>query len=373
MTESSPTPVGRRAWKYLVYLAGGGLLLGLGLLWYVNTDSFQALVRRRMVEEVERITGGHAEIRSLHTTPFRMQVEIRDITVHGRESAQEIPLAHADRLVARMKISSLLRSEFGFHEVVLDRPVLHVAVYPDGTTNVPRPRSPDASGRIAIEQLFALSVDRLEVRHGEALWDDQTIPLDFSIRNTELQMDYSFLHGRYDGRLLLGKVDTKFQDCRPFAWLSTMQFGLAPTFIDITALKWNSGHSHLDAHGRISDFRHPHVEGSYDAHIDLTEAATITRRRDLRGGFLDLKGQGDWSVQRFTANGHVAFRDLAWQNKQVAFSKGALASDYSLTEDQIKVSKLQGKLFGGSFTGDGEFNHWRSPPSAHRGGEKLCE
>ncbi|MGA8763919.1 MAG: hypothetical protein WB562_13720, partial [Candidatus Sulfotelmatobacter sp.] len=361
MTEAAHTPVRRRWWKYLLFIFAGVVLVGLSMLWYINTDSFQGMVRRRLTAEVERITGGRAEIGSFHTIPFRMQIDVRDITIHGRESASEIPLAHAEGLIARMKVSSLLRSELGFREVILERPVIHVAVYPDGTTNIPAPKVPGISGNTVIAKLFTLSINRLEVRHGEMLWSDQSLPLDFSVRNTELQMDYSFLRGRYLSRLLLGKVDTKFDDCRPFAWMSTVEFSLASSFVDITSLKWNSGRSHLEARGRISDFHHPHVEASYEAHVDLTEAAAIARRRDLQGGLLELKGQGNWSVERFTANGQAAFRDLAWRGDPRSFSKGSLVSDYSVNEDQIKLSKLQGRLFGGSFTGDAEFNHWLSP------------
>lgn len=360
MTDASVPAARRRWWKYLLILVGSVVLLALGALWYINTDSFQALVRRRLVEEVERITGGRAEIGSFHTIPFRMQIDVRDITVHGRESANEIPLAHADRLVARVKISSVLRSEFGFHEVVLEQPVIHVAFYPDGTTNVPA-RRPDTSSKTTVEKLFALSINQFEVRHGEMLWDDQTLPLDFSVRNAELQMNYSFLRSRYDGRLLLGKVDTKFNDCRPFTWMSTVEFSLASNVVDITSARWNSGHSHLEARGRVSDFRHPHVEASYEAHVDLTETAAIARRHDLRGGSLDLKGQSNWSAQSFTASGQAALRDLGWQGEQISFAKGSLISDYSVNEEQVKLSKLQGKLFGGSLTGEAEFNHWLSP------------
>jgi hypothetical protein len=71
--------------------AGAGLLCLLAGLWYITTDSFQNLVRRRMIAEVERITGGRVEIGSIHTVPFRAQVEVRDITVRGREAATELP------------------------------------------------------------------------------------------------------------------------------------------------------------------------------------------------------------------------------------------------------------------------------------------
>ena len=96
-----PAKPARRWWKYLLIFAGAALLSAIALLIYVNTESFQSLVRRRLVAEVERITGGRAEVGSIHTTPFRLQVDVRNITVHGRESATDVPLAHADRIVAR--------------------------------------------------------------------------------------------------------------------------------------------------------------------------------------------------------------------------------------------------------------------------------
>jgi len=104
-------------------------------------------------------------------------------------------------------------------------------------------------------------------------------------------MDYSYLHERYNGRLLLGLVDTKLLDCRPFAWMSSADFTLASDSAEITSLKWNSGRSNLSATAHITNFRRPHIRASYDAHVDLTEAASISRRRELRAGLLDLKAK----------------------------------------------------------------------------------
>ena len=49
MTEDSTKPVRRRRWwKYFLYLVVIGTLTALALLIYVNTDSFQSMVRRRL-------------------------------------------------------------------------------------------------------------------------------------------------------------------------------------------------------------------------------------------------------------------------------------------------------------------------------------
>jgi translocation and assembly module TamB len=360
MTEPTAKP-SRSWWKYLLVFTGAASLLAIGLLIYVNTESFQALVRRRLVAEVERITGGRAEVGSIHTTPFRLQVDVRNLTVHGRESATDVPLAHAERIVARLKISSLLRSELAFHEVILQQPVIHIAFYPDGTTNFPQRKASAFSAPDAVEQLFALSINRFELRGGHLDWDDQIVPLDLAARNISLDMDYSFLHEQYDGRLLLGLVETKLMQCRPFAWMTSAEFSLASSSATITSFQWNSGHSHFSANGKISDFRHPHLAGAYDAQLDLTEVASIARRRDLRAGNLELKGSGNWSFDQFASNGLLTLRDLAWQDDQIAFSGASLTTGYTVSDQQLKLSRMQGKLFGGSFTGDAEVNQWLAP------------
>ena len=365
MTAPAARP--RRWWKYLLIAAGVGLAATLAALWYTTTDSFQAYVRTRMVAEIERITGGRAEVGSFHIVPLQLQVEVRNITVHGKEAATDVPLVHADSLLARVKVISFLRTEFGFHSMRLDHPVIHIAVAPDGTTNVPAPQVPQVRlEKIPFEPLFALSIDHLSVRNGELLWADRKIPLDFDLHDTNLQMDYSFLRGRYESHLSVGKVDASIQDFRPFAWMATADFSLGTTFADVKSLKVASGRSSLQASGRVSDFRNPRLDASYDARVDLEEVAAILRRQDLRGGVAEFKGSGLWGLNEFNISGSLALRDAAWQDDRIAIKKATVAADYSVSDEQIKLTKLQGRLFGGSFAGDAQVDNWLHsvPPPA---------
>lgn len=365
MTEPSAKFFARRWWKYALLGASLAFVVMLGFFFYLTTDSFQSLVRRRLVEEIERITGGHAQVASIHTVPFHLQVELRNVTVRGREAQTDIPLAHADAITARFKISSLLRSELAFSQVILDHPVIHVIFNPDGSTNFP-PRAANIAGRNAVEKLFALSINHFELRHGQIIWENlpgkiQPIPVDFNARDTSAQMDYSFLSRRYDGRLLLGQVDSKLPDCKPFAWMTALEFTLGSNSAVISSLKWNSGHSRFLATGQITDFRHPHLQGPYEAHLDLEEVAAIARRHDLRSGVLDLKGHGDWSLEHFSTTGLLSLQNFAFQDDQVSFSKASLTAGYAVSDQQFSLSKLQGKIFGGTFEGEAEINQWLAP------------
>ena len=138
-TEPFPPERRRILWKlFLLFCVFS--LIGFSLLaWYITTDSFQRIVRRRVIASAEKLTGGRVELGELHTTPFRLRVDARNLTIHGHEAPDQAPFLHVDRVQAELKIISLLSTTVGLHSLVLDHPVVHVIAYPDGTTNVPVP------------------------------------------------------------------------------------------------------------------------------------------------------------------------------------------------------------------------------------------
>jgi translocation and assembly module TamB len=364
VTEVPSKPARRRRWwKYLLFLFLLALILLGAASWYMTTDSFQAYVRRRIVSAMEEATGARVELGTYHTIPFRLQAEIRDFTLHGLEGPDQIPLAHVDSVVARIKIISLLETSFGFKSIVLDHPVIDLIVYPDGSTNLPKPKTQRVSNETPIEQLFSFSISQLDVRRGEVLWNDQKIPFDFKASDVSADMAYSFLRGRYESNVLLGRVDTQFQDFRPFTWMATSHFSLAKNDIDITSLRVNSARSHVDARGHISDFRNPKIQASYSGSVDLADAAEITHQRQLKRGVLEISGKGDWSLDKFSSDGKLSLKSLDWLDDQLTLRDANLNSDFLVNDRQLKLTKAQGRLLGGYITGEADITNWLSQPS----------
>ena len=233
-------PKRRRWWKYFLILLLISLFAAAGLGWYATTDSFQAMVRHKLIAELETITGGRVEIAEFHTIPFRLRADVRNLTIHGRESSSEAPYVHLDRLVADINVISVFSFRFGFHSVLLERPTVHIIVYPDGTTNQPQPAVKKASDSTPIEELFSLRISRLEVQRGELLWNDQRVPLEFSASDVAATMKYSFLRRHYEASVSLGKVDSRIQDYRPFAWRAKTDFFLSRDSVEIKTFTVNS-------------------------------------------------------------------------------------------------------------------------------------
>jgi len=366
MSEPGAKPRWRRFRNYLLLAGLVGLLLLGAVSWYATTDSFQALVRRRLVAELERVTGGRVDLSAIHTIPFRFQVDIRGLTIHRRESASDVPYAHVDRLVARVKVISILGTEFGFSSLVLDRPIVHVVVYPDGTTNQPAPKLREASARTSIEQLFSLSIGQLEVRRGELLWNDQKTPFDFTANDVSADMSYSRLRRRYEGNLLLGKIDTRLENYRPVAWMAEAHFTLGADGIEIKSLKATSGRSRLQGSARLVDFRQPNVVGKYDLTLDLAEASVVARRSEIRQGFFQATGEGSWSAVAFSSSGKLSVKNFDWRDKSIGLHDAALSTGYAISNQRLAFSQLEAKLLGGEVTGDGQVVNWLGPTQAKK-------
>src|SRR5919204_350254 len=131
---------------------------------------------------------------------------------------------HIDSLHIRAKITSLLGREIGLRRVVAERPVVHIVVYPDGSTNQPMPKNGIESHHSPIDRLFDLAIDRLELHRGELLWDQQRIPLELTANDVAVGITYTQAARRYDGQLNIGKLDGKFRDYRPVSSTAEIHF-----------------------------------------------------------------------------------------------------------------------------------------------------
>jgi translocation and assembly module TamB len=359
---TGPVPPERRRilWKLFLSFCVFSLLGFAVLGWYVTTDSFQQLVRRRVVASVEKITGGRVELGELHTIPFRLRVDARNLTIHGREAPDQVPYVRVDRLQAEMKVISILSTTIGLHSLVLDHPVVHVIVYSDGTTNVPAPPASLSSDRGPVEELISLSVSRIEVQRGELLWEDQKMPFDFAAQDVALLLNYSLLRRQYEARILAGSVATRFQQYPSFAWRADASVILARGRADISSLTVTSGKSEIHFAGQLQDFHNPQLSGDYHGVADLGELASLTRQPQFRKGTAQFEGKGSWNLQNFSTQGTVQAKDIEWSNGKLSMQNGRISAAFSLTPERFRVSSIKANLLGGDLLGEADVTDWQS-------------
>ncbi len=363
---NEPTPARRRSWWKLFGLFCIFSVVALSLLgWYVTTDSFQQAVLRRVVAALEKVTGGRVEIGQLHSIPFRLRVDVRDLIIHGREAPDQVPYLRVDRLQAEVKIISLLSTEIGLHSLVLEHPVMHIIVYPDGSTNQPAPAVSRSPGKETAEELFSLSVSHVEVQHGELLWEEKRIPLELDARDVALMLRYSFLRRQYQTSLVVGSASTRFLQYPPFTWRADASLVLARDHADISVLNVASGKSEIHFSGHLQDFRNPQVSGDYHGALDLAELAALVRQKEVHKGTARVEGKGSWSLRDFSIQGTLLARDLEWSNGRLKTQNGRFGAVFSVTPQRLHVSSIKANLFGGELQGEADVTNWQASAQAH--------
>src|SRR5215470_197027 len=336
------------------------MLLFSGLLWYTTTESFQQMVRRRLVADIESATGGRVEVGSFHAVPLHFQVEVRGLTIHGREAGNQLPYFHVESMVARVNLSAALGARLSFRRLVLNRPVIHIVFYPDGTSNVPVPRQ--QSQAVDFEHLFSISINRLEVRDGQLVYQDQRVPLDFSSNDVSARAYYSFLHRRFNGNLVVGRAETTFDGYRPVAWAGKSDFAVDRSGIEIKSLEANAGATKLHLTGTVTNLRAPVVSGTYGVDLDLAQAGVVARQPRLKGGVVSLAGTGTWSAQTFSSNGKFDLRSFSWQDSSANVRDALMSGKYSVDPQRLSFDQVNGEFARGKFAGDAEVSNWQSRP-----------
>ncbi len=323
------------------------LVLALFASWYLGSPHFRDFVRARIVGQLEDATGGRVEIAKLDWRLSKLEFDLQGVTIHGLESPNEIPYIHADRIFVRGKVGSLFHRALGLRYLELDRPVIHLIVYPDGSTNQPRPKTKGTGD--GLQTIFDYSINKADVRNGKLLINDQPIPLDFAADAISIAMTWFKPANRYDAKVHVGKIDTKLEGMRPFATVADAEFSFSPSAAELKSLTFVSGRSRLDASVRVNDLRHLEANVKYRATLNLAELGAITRVPRMRGGILNVEGSGAYGgSQHFAMSGKLAFRELDWQETWLHVRDASASSDFFFDNARFQIKRLEGHVLGGT-------------------------
>ena len=356
MAENVKARLSRFPWWFWVVMVGLFAVLVAALGWFLQSPAFNEIVRHRVIAELQKATGGTVELRSLTWNVSQLEIEARDITIHGLEPVTEAPLAHVDRLYARVHVQSLFSADIDLRQLTLEQPAIHIIVEPDGATNVPEPKV--KSNGDPLQQLFDLAIGRAEVRNGVLLVNQQRIPLDFKANDVGLAMRYQRLDKRYDGTLHVGKIDAHPGSLRAIPAIADVEFSLWHNRAQVRSFKLASQKSSLEASGTVEDFNRPQVHLAYAGNLDLVQVGEITRAYKLRSGGANFSGSGTFGEDNLAASGKLSLRGVNYDEAGFAIKDVNAAAEFSLDQERILLKKIDARMVGGTVNGDAEVRHY---------------
>ena len=357
-------------------------LLIAGLSWYASTPQFANEVRTELIQVLGDATGGRVELGAFRWRLLHLEFEADNLTIHGLEGPGEVPYAHVDRLRVRIKIISFFRAKVGLNYLGIDKPVVHLIVYKDGSTNQPVPKKKSAPTDLntTINEVFDLAVDRAEINDGTALINQRAIPFSLAANDLDVGIDYLAKTDQYKASISIADLTARRSIAAPLHSKLAVSVLMGRHNLSVPDLRFTSGSSALSARADVSDFADPHWHLAAQGTIDLREAEALASIPGLDRGVvsLDLHGQGTKTL--FNVDGDTRIADVAYKGSGVNVKGLSASTQVHITQDLLALDDLRAKLAtGGALTGNARIDHWlvptppaTAPASAARPGARAA-
>ncbi len=335
------------AWGWIWRVTGVLVLLLLvvvgGLLFYASTQHFANNVRQRVISVLEDATGGRVEIKSLTWNLRHLAVEVDDLTIHGLEGRGELPYAHVDRLYARAKILSLVDAKLALDFLEVDRPAIHLIIYPDGSTNQPVPKAKQNDSGQTIRTIFELKARRVEVHNGMALINQRSVPFQLAANDLGVVITYGPANGHYLGEIACSDITVQQAKAAPVHSKLDLSVDLSSDAVDLKTMHFSTEKAHLQISGNLTHFAHPQWKGTVNGTVELAELTAMGLVDGFRRGSVDLAvtGQGSGDGQ-YALDGNAKIVNASYAMEYFWIDGVNATTRLHITPDEISLPDLVG-------------------------------
>jgi translocation and assembly module TamB len=356
----------RHGWALICLGTVALLLLALlGAARYMESAEFHERARQFAIAQIERATGGRVELQSIEWNLAQLQFELAGFTIHGKEAATEAPLLQVERVRARVKLVPLLRGRVSLHDLRVVRPLAHVDVYKDGSTNLPEPKIRRPARAEQSEQFVRLAMDHAELIDGLLQWNNEKIKLQGVAEDVAVELGYRAAH--YDGSAKVGQVRVLLPELEPLTLSAVAEFRLYRDRVEVPRMRVSTGGSSwVEAGGAVSELNSPVAQFAYRAGGDLGELARLARYRELRGGTVQVNGEGNyrWDRSEYALVGKAQAVGVNWADQTMQLEKINGGFAYSLDREHFNAPSIFATALGGTV-------HGKLDSSSLRGKERV--
>lgn len=365
----NPQPPKRHPfWLAAVITLVAILLLIVAAIWYANTPQFAKFVRHKVVSTLEQATGGRVEMETFNWSLLRLEFVVNNLTIHGLEGPGQIPYAHVDRLYVRAKIISLFERKIGLRYLEADHPVIHLMIYPDGSTNQPHPKIPSTNKKPAIDTIFDLKVNHTEMRDGLVIVNQRATPFNAAANNLGFAVRYVPAKAKGPERYhaTAHVEDLTLQRGRGATVHSTIdaQVELERNQAMLQSLRLRTGDSLLNLTGSLTDFAHPAWKLNVKGGVAIEEVEALADVPGLKEGEVQLDLEGSGHKDQFTVEGAAKVAGASYHVGSIHAANVRAQATLHITQDEIALPDMRADLSqGGSIDGELKITHWRQAAS----------
>jgi translocation and assembly module TamB len=360
-------------WKRIIAWTGGiilSLLVIVAVAGYfvLRSEGFHRYVLAKIVREGNEATGGKVEVGNFDFRLSTLTADLYDLTIRGTEPADQKPLLRVDKLTVGLKILSVLHRKVNLSELLVEHPVVHLAVDKNGRDNIPVPSAPKNKSSQA--DVFQLAVGHVLLSNGEIDYNDRKSALDADVRDLRAETHFSSWNTAYTGSISYHDGRIHYGNLAPLPHTLDAQFSATPSALNLASLVLTVGSSRVSLHADVTDYSNPKVDGSYNILIHTQDVAALAPGT-VPAGDVALSGK---MVYQSVPN-HPFLRDVVLDGQlrsnvlRVISPQGhielrKLAGHYQLADGNFQTRDFALDLLNGRLTANVAVQHLDTTPSA---------
>lgn len=280
----------------------------------------------------------------------RIDLDVYGLTVHGALPYPDPPLVQIQHVNAKIGLS-ILERKWSLDDIRVDVPIVHLFEGANGESNLPKA----GGGGGGNFNLFNLGIQHFVLDRGEVYYKDKKIPIDADLSNLQLRAHSSSGRSGFAGTLSYRDGHLQAGSLRTIPHNLNAEFEATPNEFDLSDARLTSGPSQFKVTATVKDYAHPIVKGRYQALLDGSQLQTILRNASIPAGRIEASGSlgyqaiaGRPFLQQLSVRGNLQSRVLDLKEANTLIRLSSVAADYSLTNGNLSVKNLRGRLLGGT-------------------------
>ena len=340
----------RRLYSLVLVLAALALVF-VAAVAVLQSGWFKNKVREGIVAEVENSTGGRVEIGEFNYNWRNSTAEVSQFVLHGTEPTGAPALFRASRIHVGLKIISFIERTTDIASLSVEKPEIHILVKADGTTNLPTPKAVRRGDLVA--EILNLKVQHFTLAGGVAEYNSQRIPLDLRADNLTASLRYLGTPSRYAGEISSHQVHVSGGSFHDEAFDLVTKLAIERNRIQIENATLTQNRSTMQLSGTLADVGAPRAELQVKSRLFVADLPKSLKLPIESRGEIAFTGTASIASLplRYTIEGRVNGRNLAFESKTLRLRNAAVSSAISVTPAGIQLQNLDVAALDGHFRG----------------------
>jgi translocation and assembly module TamB len=263
-----------------------------------------------------------------------------------------------DHLQVGLTIDSLLKKKWHVRDIIVDHPVVRMAVNKAGENNLPKPEKKSTSS--STTNVFDLAIRELRLNNGEIYYNDQKTPLEADLHNFAVNANYDPAQKKYSGNLGYNAGKIVYGKYAPVGHNLQAKFGVTSQQFTLDRLDLSTGESRIGLNATVNDYSSPKMQatGGYEATLVTEDLKRILKDPSLPGGTVKLTGQMKYQadpkrtmLETVSVDGNVSSPWLNVKTPSLQTEIRDLYARYQLSDGNAKVNDIRARVMGGTLSG----------------------